>query len=312
MQVEVAEHVEIDQLEELQHVAAGVPLTGVVGHLAGRKVQRGEQISRPVTFVVVGRRPRSARGHRQRRLSPVQRLPLGLLIETEHHRPFRRIQIQPDNIDELLLEVRLGRDLERCHSPRFQFVVMPDPRHGVVTDPVTLAINRAVQCVDPSSGNSWSVSCTTASTVLSASRDFSAPTRGDPPDTPNTLFDKPAPPRTHRRVSGLVSPRHLISRDPIRGQQQRLGLHHLAMRATTTHGPSSPAPNVAHQTSAKAQQSKQASSQPNRHCYFTDAPQACAYPEAPSPTLCTRFISHRPPPETLFLSTPHTETHPPK
>jgi hypothetical protein len=37
---------------------------------------------------------------------------LGLLIEAEHHRPGRRIQIEPDHVDQLGLEVRVVADLE--------------------------------------------------------------------------------------------------------------------------------------------------------------------------------------------------------
>lgn len=38
--------------------------------------------------------------HRQHWLGPVQHLDLRLLVYTEHHRPFRRIEIQPHHVTE--------------------------------------------------------------------------------------------------------------------------------------------------------------------------------------------------------------------
>jgi len=73
--------VEIDPLEEREHVSAGVASTGVVQHLAGGDVHRREQVDRAVAFVVMGHRPASPRFHRQRRLSAIECLALGLLIE---------------------------------------------------------------------------------------------------------------------------------------------------------------------------------------------------------------------------------------
>jgi hypothetical protein len=38
---------------------------------------------------------------------------LGLLIEAEHHRPRRGIEVKPDDVDQFLLEPRIVADLER-------------------------------------------------------------------------------------------------------------------------------------------------------------------------------------------------------
>lgn len=81
-------------------------------HLARRHVQRREQIDRPVTAIVMGQRLGPAGHHRQRRLCAIQGLALGFLVETEHRRPLRRIDIQPDDIDQFLLERRVGRQFE--------------------------------------------------------------------------------------------------------------------------------------------------------------------------------------------------------
>jgi hypothetical protein len=94
MHVEMRRDVQIDPTEERQHVLGGVSLPQPVQHLAGPDVQRGEQIDRAVTLVVMGHRVRATRLERQRRLRTVQRLALGLLVEAEHRGPVGRIQIQ--------------------------------------------------------------------------------------------------------------------------------------------------------------------------------------------------------------------------
>ena len=63
--VEVLGDVEVDQLEERQHVVGGVALAGVVQDLAGADVHRGEQVDGAVALVVMGHRPGPARLHRQ-------------------------------------------------------------------------------------------------------------------------------------------------------------------------------------------------------------------------------------------------------
>jgi hypothetical protein len=49
---------------------------------------------------------------RQSGLYPFKRLTLALLIAAEHQRTVGRIQIQPDDIPELLLELRIAGDFE--------------------------------------------------------------------------------------------------------------------------------------------------------------------------------------------------------
>ena len=109
---------------------------GVVDDLAGADVHARRTGRGAVALVVMGHRPAPTRLHRQRRLGAIERLALGLLVEAEHHRPLRRVQVQPDDVDELRLEVRVVRDLERVDLPRLELMVPPDPRHGVLADPV--------------------------------------------------------------------------------------------------------------------------------------------------------------------------------
>jgi len=105
-----------------------------------------------ITLVVVRHGAGPARHHRQARLGPVQCLALGLLIEAEHHRPFRGIHGQPDDVDELGLEVRIVGALKVSvlHGLR----LWSAQTLAMVSLPTLnrFASDRVVQCVPLSSG----------------------------------------------------------------------------------------------------------------------------------------------------------------
>ncbi|MFN6119662.1 MAG: hypothetical protein ACK5CE_08540 [Actinomycetes bacterium] len=61
---------------------------------------------------------------------------LGLFVEGEHHRPLRRVEVQPDDIDELGFEARVAGQLERADLSWPQIPGLPDPRDGVFADTV--------------------------------------------------------------------------------------------------------------------------------------------------------------------------------
>ena len=96
-----------DQMQLLIGVAAGevaqedqellvpVPWLAQAGDLAGSDLERGEQRGGSVSYVVVGALLGLPGLHRQCLLGPVQGLDLGFLVNAEHDRVLRRIQIQP-------------------------------------------------------------------------------------------------------------------------------------------------------------------------------------------------------------------------
>ena len=129
--VEVAGGVQVDPLEEREHVFAGVAAAGLVQDLAGGDVEGGEQVQGAVALVVVGHCLGPAPLHWQRRLGAVQGLYLGLLVEAEHCGPLGRVQIQADHVAELGLEVRVLGQLEHIGAPRAQPALAPDARHDV-------------------------------------------------------------------------------------------------------------------------------------------------------------------------------------
>ena len=110
--------------------------------LAGRGVESGEQRQGAVAFVVVAAPFGLTGAHRQQRLGPVEGLDLALLVDAQDQRPFRRIEIEPDNIANLLYEERVARQLEALRTVRLQPEGTPDavdrrrriagrPRHAV-------------------------------------------------------------------------------------------------------------------------------------------------------------------------------------
>jgi len=50
--------------------------------------------------------------HRQHRLGPIQGLDLGLLVDTENDGLLRRVVIEPDDVDDLVDELRVSGELE--------------------------------------------------------------------------------------------------------------------------------------------------------------------------------------------------------
>ena len=73
--------------------------------------------------------------HGQDRLRALERLDLRFLVDREHHRIVRRIHIQPDDVPNLVHELRVGRDLERLRDVRLEPKRPPDAADHRVTHP---------------------------------------------------------------------------------------------------------------------------------------------------------------------------------
>ncbi len=205
-------------------------LLAVRQDLTCRDIHRREQVGRAVALVVVGHRAGPARDHRQARLGAVHRLALGLLIEAEHHRPLGRIHVQPDDINELGLELRVVGDLERADLPRLEIVVGPDLGDGVLTEPETLgqqpgrpvrpAVARLLVAGHPHDLRDRSL----------GQRRLTATPLGNLPHAVHALLDEASSPPPNGIGRDLTAPRDLLIGHPIAGPQQRLGLKHLPVR----------------------------------------------------------------------------------
>ena len=92
-------------------------------------VERGEQRRRAVPLVVMGHGAGAALLHGQAGLGAVERLDLRLLVDRQHHRMSRRIDIQANDIGEFLGECRVVRQLEAPPAVRAETVGLPDRLH---------------------------------------------------------------------------------------------------------------------------------------------------------------------------------------
>jgi len=82
----------------------------------------------------VGLARRQAGAQGQQGLGPAQRLDLRLLIETHHDGVRRRIQIEANDVVNLVLGSRVGRELERRHPMRLEGVGAPKAMNRAVGD----------------------------------------------------------------------------------------------------------------------------------------------------------------------------------
>jgi hypothetical protein len=135
MHLEVLGHRRVDQVQEAPELLGAMPGSHVRDHLAGAEVEGGVEVGGAVADVVVGAALGHTRHQRQDRRRAVKGLDLGLLIDAQHHRSIRRVQIQAHDVAHLLDELRIGRQLERLGLVRFQAKGAPDTAHRRLAHP---------------------------------------------------------------------------------------------------------------------------------------------------------------------------------
>ena len=102
----------LDGVEEADELLMAVALHVAADDRAVEHVERGEQRRRAVPLVVVGHGAGAALLHRQAGLGAVERLDLALLVDREHDGVRRRIDVEPDDVAQLVGEVRVVGELE--------------------------------------------------------------------------------------------------------------------------------------------------------------------------------------------------------
>ena len=167
----------VERGQELLEFGGAMPAVDGSVDLAGGHVQRGEQGGDAVAQVVMACAARACPGiigstGADRSRAWIWRF----LIDAEHQRLFRRIQIEPDDVADLVDEVRVGADLEGVDQVRFEPERLPDPAHRRLRQPVLLAIDARDQWV-ASPGWRSSVATTTCS-ICSSPIVRGAPGRG--------------------------------------------------------------------------------------------------------------------------------------
>ena len=81
-------------------------------------------------------RPAAALLQGQARLRTIEGLDLAFLVDREHQRPIRGIEIESDHVVELLDELFVATDLERPNKMGLEAVLLPDATHRGFADPV--------------------------------------------------------------------------------------------------------------------------------------------------------------------------------
>ena len=107
----------LDLREELAELGGAMAPGDPAEHLPGRDVEGGLQIRGPVPLVVVGAARDLSGPQREHRMGPVERLDLRLLVDREHQRVVGRVEVEPDDVDDVLGELRIPtarEGLSRC------------------------------------------------------------------------------------------------------------------------------------------------------------------------------------------------------
>ena len=142
---------------------------GLAQHLAGLGVEGRVQRQRAVAVVLEAMALGAPRRQRQHRILAVQRLDRGLLVDAEHRRVLRRVQVQPDHVGRLGLEVRVVGGQVALQPMRLEAVLGPDARHRHVRDRRRVRRRACAydQCVEPSAGLCLVVQASTRASIRS-------------------------------------------------------------------------------------------------------------------------------------------------
>ncbi len=201
---------------------------------AALHIERGKQRGRAVALVVVGHGAGAALLHRQARLGAVERLDLALLIDAQHQRLVRRVQIEADDIGDLLLELRVVGDLERLDEMRLEAGLGPDAPHAGRADP---HLGRHGSPAPVRRVRGRLVGRLGQHLVLDRGRQrlLARRPRLVAQQALDALVDVALLPAPHARLRFARAPHDLVGAAPIRRRQNDLGApHHLRRRVAVS------------------------------------------------------------------------------
>lgn len=130
VQVEVGRGLPVDQPQEADELGGTMAEHALTDDGARLHVERGEQRRRAMPLVVVGHGRTPAALHRQPQLGAVEGLDLALLVHGQHQGSLGRVDVEPDDVADLLDELRVVRELEGLNPVRLQAVPAPDAMDG--------------------------------------------------------------------------------------------------------------------------------------------------------------------------------------
>ena len=131
MNVELRRDELSDVPQEADEIDGAVAALDLADDPAGGDIQRREQRRRAIASIVVGARLGRSVVQRQRALRAIERLYLAFLVDAQHQRPVRRIEIEADDIAHLLDKMRIGRQLEAARQVGLQAEGAPDAMNEV-------------------------------------------------------------------------------------------------------------------------------------------------------------------------------------
>ncbi|SPK77522.1 protein of unknown function (plasmid) [Cupriavidus taiwanensis] len=116
--------------QERDELLAGMAWCGLADYLPVCRIECGKQAERAVALVFKAMTLGAPRRQRQHPVLAIQGLNGGLLVHAEHHCMRWRVQIQPNHVRSLDLEVRIVGDHVLVQSVRTHAVLAPDALHG--------------------------------------------------------------------------------------------------------------------------------------------------------------------------------------
>ena len=125
----VSQSLAFDGVEKTDEFEVAVTLHAAADHRAVEHAECGEEGGGAVSLVVVCHGLAPAGLYRQPGLRAVERLDLTLFIERQHHRVSRRIEVEPNDVDELGGKAGVARAFEGAQPVRLQLVRPPDALH---------------------------------------------------------------------------------------------------------------------------------------------------------------------------------------
>ena len=121
-------------LEKGDELAAGVAGGGLAVDAAGGGIERRIQGERAVPVVLEAVAFGASRRERQDGIETVQGLNGGLLIDAEHGRVLRRVQIEAEDVGGFAFELGIVAGHVAFEAVRLQARFLPNPMHGVFAD----------------------------------------------------------------------------------------------------------------------------------------------------------------------------------
>src|SRR3984893_7756155 len=134
MQIEMGGGLACNLLEEGQELVCPMANQTFADDFAGRDVERGKQRRGAVALIIMGHGSGAAFLQRQARLGPVECLNLTFLVDGQHKRPLRRVEVKADDVLDLNDKAGIGRQLETFDEMRLETVFGTDALHTRMAD----------------------------------------------------------------------------------------------------------------------------------------------------------------------------------